>query len=254
MATAAKACQACRQPAALFPFTMAFQPIVDTLAQRIVAHEALVRGPNREGAAIVLAQMDSTNIYAFDNACRVKAIELASSLGLQHRLNINFLPRAVYEPRACIRATLEAAKRTGFDPTRLTFEITENEDLADIDHLRAIMAEYRRQGFKVALDDVGTGYSGLARIAELCPDVIKLDRALIKGCDTDSVRLAIVAAMIRLGDDTGMQVVLEGMERQPEVDALRSVGGRFMQGFYFSRPVFEGLTTEADLAAGALIH
>ena len=168
----------------------------------------------------------------------------AAKLGIDRQLNINFLPKAVYEPRGCIRLTLDAATRTGFDKDRLTFEIVESEDIADTDHLKGIITEYRRHGFKVALDDFSTGYSGLSRLAELKPDIVKLDRALIKDCDQDRVRLAIIASMIALGAEVGIKMVLEGVERIGEVEALRSVGGRFMQGFYFARPLFEGIVRD----------
>jgi EAL domain-containing protein (putative c-di-GMP-specific phosphodiesterase class I) len=227
----------------LFPFTMAFQPVVDLVDLRIDAHEALVRGPNGESAGSILAQVNAENLYAFDQACRVKAIEMAARLGMDCQLNINFLPNAVYEPRACIRLTLDAARRHGFPLHRLTFELTEGEQVNDLQHTRNIIQEYRRRGFQIALDDFATGYSGLARLADLRPDIIKLDRALIQDCDRDRVRLAIIASLVRLGTEIGIKVVAEGVERRGEVDALRAIGVRFMQGFYFARPVFEGLAS-----------
>ncbi len=128
-------CAACRVGSRLFAFSMAFQPIVDLQYNRIDAYEALVRGPAAEGAAHVLNQVDSENTYAFDQACRVKAIELAASLGMDRQLSINFLPNAVYDPRACIQTTLKTAARTGFPLHRLTFEILESETVADTQHL-----------------------------------------------------------------------------------------------------------------------
>jgi EAL domain-containing protein (putative c-di-GMP-specific phosphodiesterase class I) len=237
-------CKACRTPTPIAPFSMAFQPIIDLQEQRIDAYEALVRSASGGGAAEVLAKVTPETVYAFDQACRVKAIELAAHLNVDRQLNINFLPNAVYQPRACIRTTLDAAARTGFSPNRLTFEIVETEVIADTSHLRNIIAEYRRQGFKVALDDFGTGYSGLSRLAELKPDIVKLDRALVKDCDRDPVRLAIIASMIRLGAEIGIKVVVEGVERSGEVDAVRSVGARFIQGFYFAKPLFEDIVRE----------
>ena len=234
-------CRACHSPEQIFPFTMAFQPIVDVQESRIDAYEALVRGPGGEGAGQMLAQVNADNVYAFDQACRVKAIEMAARLGMDRQLNINFLPNAVYEPRACIRATLNAAARTRFNPRRLTFEIVETEMIADTPHLLNIIAEYRRQGFKIALDDFATGYSGLSRLAELKPDIVKLDRAVAQDCDKDRPRLAIIASMIALGAQIDIKVVVEGVERRGEVDALRSVGARFIQGFYFAKPSFEAL-------------
>ena len=233
----------------MFPFTMAFQPIIDVQERRIDAHEALVRGLDGAGAGQILAQVDAQNIYAFDQACRVRAIELAARLGMQQTLNINFLPNAVYQPRACIQATLAVASRTGFDPTRLTFEIVETEAITDTGHLLDIIAEYHQQGFRVALDDFATGYSGLARLAELKPDIVKLDRALIRDCDRDRTRLAIVSSMLALGREIGVKIVVEGVERADELAALRDVGARYMQGFHFARPAFEALADTAAIFA-----
>ena len=245
---AASACAACRDGTAIFPFTMAFQPIVDLRDSRIDAYEALVRGPGGEGAGHVLAQVTPENTYAFDQACRVKAIGLASRLGIDRRLSINFLPNAVYQPKACIQATLRAATSTGFPRERLTFEILESESIADTAHLAAIIAEYRRHGFKIALDDFATGYSGLSRLAELKPDIIKVDRVLVTDCDKDRTRLAIIASLVSLGAEIGVKVVIEGVENASEVAALRSAGARFIQGFYFARPLFEGIVRDSDIA------
>ena len=243
------ACQACRAEPTLFPFTMAFQPIVDLTYGCIDSHEALVRGPGNEGAGHVLSQVTPETLYAFDQACRSRAIELAARLGLGTRLNINFLPNAVYEPAACLRATMLASRRFGFPAARLTFEIVETEDIADAAHLQRIIGEYRRQGLQVALDDFGSGYSGLVRLATLRPDIVKVDRELVQDCDSDQVRLGILASLVSMGQQAGVKVVFEGVERQAELKALREIGARFIQGYLFARPVFEGLACEGDIRA-----
>ena len=106
-------CEGCRDGETLdFDFTMAFQPIVDLGARRVWGYEALVRGVNGDGAGAVLARVNDRNRYRFDQACRVKAIGAAGKLfnGEHLRLSINFMPNAVYEPAACIRSSLAAAK------------------------------------------------------------------------------------------------------------------------------------------------
>ncbi|WP_419757289.1 EAL domain-containing protein [Acidisoma sp.] len=240
-------CQGCKGGQTALDFTMALQPIVDLEMRTVVAHEALVRGLAGESARHVMAEINKDNLYAFDQACRTRAIGLASRLGLLTRLNINFLPNAVYEPVACIRATLAAAASAGFPPTQLTFEVVESEDLADAGHLRKIIETYRRIGFRIALDDFGSGYSGLARLADLRPDSIKVDRSLVEDCDHDLTRRAILGNILNLGRDIGVDVILEGVERIGEVEALRSIGGRFMQGFYFGRPAFEAMVSGNDI-------
>jgi len=233
-----------------FDFTMAFQPIVDVESGRPWAHEALVRGRNGQGAGWVLGQVTDDNRYAFDQACRVKAIELASGLGLRDaRLSINFLPNAVYKAETCIRATLEAAARTGFPPDRIIFEVTENERVVDHAHLLSIVAEYKRQGFLTAIDDFGAGYSGLNLLAEFQPDIIKLDMELTRHIDRDRTRRSIVGAILTVCRDLGITPVAEGVETPAEARTLRDLGITLMQGYLFAKPALEALldATATDL-------
>jgi EAL domain-containing protein (putative c-di-GMP-specific phosphodiesterase class I) len=226
-------------------FSMAFQPIIDVAARKVFAHEALVRGPAGEGAWSVLSTVDETNRYAFDQQCRVKAIELASSLYGQDdnvSLSINFMPNAVYEPRACIRLTLAAAMRTKFPTKNIIFEFTENEQL-DTAHLFNILRTYRDMGFRTAIDDFGAGHAGLALLAEFQPDIAKLDMALIRGIDTDTARQKIVRHTVAMLDDLGVTPLCEGIETVGELQVLADLGVKLMQGYLIARPEFESLAT-----------
>lgn len=237
-------CQGCKDGAAFgLPFTMAFQPIVDIVNKRVFTHEALVRGLNAEGASSVLAQVTAANRYAFDQMCRTKAIELAAGLNMTDGpalLSINFMPNAVYEPRACIRQTLIAAERFGLPPERIIFEFTESEKL-DATHVLDILHTYRGIGFKTAIDDFGAGHANLGLLSEFQPDIVKLDMALIRDIHIDPVRRAIVSNLVRMFRDLGITVICEGIEVQQEFDVLRDMGVELMQGFLLQRPVLEGL-------------
>lgn len=243
----ATVCGACGDAAQKIDFTMAFQPVVNVATRRIEAHEALVRGRAREGAAHILSQITPENRYLFDQSCRVTAIEMASSLHLSQSLHINFLPNAVYNPAACIRRSLDAAAGSGLALERITFEIIEHEDLAELGHLQRIIAEYRKHGFKIALDDFGTGYSGLSRLAELQPDIVKLDRALVHECDRHAARLTVIAAMVELCGKLGIALIAEGVETPAEAQTLAQVGVRLMQGYCFARPAFEALIPDSEI-------
>lgn len=217
---------------------MAFQPIVDVKERRVFAHEALVRGVNGEGAGAVLAQVSPVNRYAFDQTCRVKAIELASNLKLVDDgslLSINFLPNAVYEPRACIRLTLAAAMRTGFPVQRIMFEFTEVERL-DSAHVLNILRTYRAMGFKTAIDDFGAGYAGLGLLSDFQPDLVKLDMDLIRGLGKSSVKRTIVRNTLNMLRDLGITPICEGVETIDEFERLRDLGVDLMQGYLFSKP------------------
>ena len=167
-------CTACRHGEELgFDFTMAFQPIVERSTGAVFAQEALVRGPDGQGAGWVFDHVTSENLYHFDQACRTRAIELASELELEQMLSINFMPNAVYKPERCLQTTLRVADETGFPINRLIFEIVETEDISDLDHLTDIIDVYRAFGMKIALDDVGAGHAGLHRVVDLETDIVK---------------------------------------------------------------------------------
>lgn len=238
------ACAGCRNGVALpVTFTMAFQPIVDVVAGRVFAYEALVRGQDGQSAGDILGQIEPAMIYKFDQACRVKAIELAGRLFAPDdaKLSINFMPNAVYEPDACIRASLMAARRAQFDPRRVMFEFTENEPMRDIAHVRRIAASYRSRGFTIAIDDFGAGHSGLTLLADLTPDVVKLDMALIRGIDACRSRQAIVAGIVRIAEVLGIACVAEGVETAEELRTLTATGIRLVQGYVLARPALEAL-------------
>ncbi|MFJ3522483.1 EAL domain-containing protein [Pseudomonas sp. NPDC090203] len=234
-------CAECRNLDNLgFSFTMAFQPIFNVRTGLPYAYEALVRGLNGESAASILGLVNDQNRYRFDQACRVRAIELAAELGLPAipdcKLSINFLPNAVYRAETCIRATLEAARTFDFPVERLMFEVTEGERVDDPDHLKSIFQEYERQGFTTAIDDFGSGYSGLNFLAMFQPNVLKIDMALTRGIDRDGVRRAIVEGIVLVSERLGITVVAEGIETLEERDTLLALGVDLMQGFLFAKP------------------
>lgn len=237
-------CNRCDTPVP-FDFTMAFQPIVNVNRHTTVYHEALVRGPNGESAGSILHGVTDELMYRFDQACRIKAIELASRLGMQEPLSINFMPNAVYEPEACIKATLETSRRVGWPTERLNFEITETERVQDRAHMRSIIDSYRAMGFTTSLDDFGSGYANLDLLTELRPDTLKVDRQLVMGCDTDPRRQALLRGIATLAESLDVALVAEGVETREESRCLVDLGMPVQQGFYYARPAFEAI---ADIA------
>ncbi len=206
-----------------FEFSMAFQPIVDVASRDVFAYEALVRGPDGASAASILAQVDDRNLYTFDQACRVRALELAHALGCDRRLSINFLPNAVYAPEACIQATLATAERLGWPVSQLMFEIIETEAVRDRLHLQNIVEAYNAMGFTTALDDFGAGYANLDLLVDLRPDVIKIDRELVRDIPNAPRRKALVEGLIDLAAKLEIRLIAEGVETAGEAGmALRS--------------------------------
>ncbi|MEO6365808.1 MAG: EAL domain-containing protein [Luteimonas sp.] len=220
---------------------MAFQPIVDCTTRSVFAYEALVRGMDGEGAGAVIARVRPEQMYRFDQTCRVKAIATAARLKMQTRLSINFIPNAVYEPSTCIRLTLAAAEKCGFDPTMLIFEVTESERIRDTQHVVRIIKDYQRRGFLTAIDDFGAGYAGLNLLAEFQPDIVKLDMALVRDIDKDKVRRSIMAGIIATCRDLGCEILAEGVESAGEYRTLRDLGITLFQGYAFAKPGLETL-------------
>ena len=235
-------CEHCACGAGLdFDFSFAFQPIVDADTGGILAHEALVRGLNGEGAGEVLGRVTRKNMYRFDQACRVKAVKLASELGMTSKLCINFMPNAVYRAETCILTTLAAANRYDFDTSRLVFEFTEVENLADTDHLISIIDAYEEMGFDIALDDYGAGYSRMNLLTDTTPEYLKLDMSLIRDVEQYPRKQAVIEGVLLTNDRLGIATIAEGVETEAEYQWCRGMGIRYFQGYLLARPGFETL-------------
>jgi EAL domain-containing protein (putative c-di-GMP-specific phosphodiesterase class I) len=119
---------------------------------------------------------------------------------------------------------------------RVVLEITEHEALADYGALAARLAPLREHGLRVAVDDVGAGYASLRHALQLAPDMVKMDMSLTRDVDRDPGRRALAAALISFADETEMTIVAEGIETEGELEALRTLGVQYGQGFYLARP------------------
>ena len=248
-------CKGCGDGAELpFKFKMAFQPIVDVAAHRVWGYEALVRGPEGESAHSVLSQLTDDQLYRFDQAARVMAIETAGKLfdDPHARLSINFMPNAVYEPRACIQKSLEAARRARFPAANLMFEFTENERMSDPKHVENIVSAYKALGFWTALDDFGAGYAGLSLLARLQPNLIKIDMELLRDIHLSQARQVIVSALATMARELDITLLAEGVESEAELTVLRAAGIRLFQGYHFAKPGFMSLPAVQGLRPSGL--
>lgn len=239
-------CQKCNPQELAIEFTMAFQPIVNFAGKHVWGYETLVRGLNNEPAGFILGKIDDDNVHSFDQTIRSKAIKLAHSLNFSEKLSINFLPNAVYKPENCIQSTLAVCDELGFDTQRIMFEVTEAEKITDHTHLKNIFQEYKKHNFLTAIDDFGAGYSGLNLLAEWQPDVIKLDMNLIRDIHENKTKQLIVKSILSVCDGLGISVISEGVESKNELLQLVDFGINLFQGFYFAKPLFEGLPEVKD--------
>ena len=241
-------------PAALGGLKMAFQPIFDLRSGAVFGHEALVRaeaGGHFYGAGELLAAAPAHGgLHVFDRQARQAAIHQGAELTRSGNLLINFMPGVIYDPEVCLNTTFAACRQSSVDPSRLIFEVVETEDFPDLDLLRGVLERYRREGMRVALDDLGAGHSSLLYLEALRPDLVKLDKGLLIGITADDPRVSLVAALIRYAHQLGVQVVAEGLETAAELKLAAALGADLGQGYGLGRPAFErDVATEATSSA-----
>ncbi|WBF67604.1 EAL domain-containing protein [Desulfovibrio subterraneus] len=219
-----------------------YHPIVSAHdPQQVFAYECLARGLDDNGAIIPPLRMFSIArradmLFNLDRACRLAAIRDARIYSLDAKMFINFNPTAIYRPEFCLRTTMAAIEETGLKPENIVFEVVESEETHDVGHLLSVLDYYRERGFKVALDDIGAGYSSLNLLAKLKPDYIKLDMELVRNVDTDEYKSGITSALLELSNKLNITSVAEGVETQGEWNWLKEHGADLLQGYYFAKP------------------
>jgi EAL domain-containing protein (putative c-di-GMP-specific phosphodiesterase class I) len=219
-----------------------FQPIVPANApHQVFAYEMLLRGIDEQGQLVFPGRIFSVAraadlLFQVDRAARLSAIRQARRHSVDAHLFINFVPTAIYDPEFCLRSTVLEIERAGISAERVVFEVTESEQVHDVAHLGRIMHFYRERGFRLALDDVGAGYSSLTLLPELRPDFIKLDMGLVHGVDRDPYRATIAQKLLELAQSLGVRTVAEGVETRGEYDWLVEHGADLVQGWLFARP------------------
>ena len=219
------------------PFSFAFQPVINISTGSIYAYEALARGCRNEPANQVFQQVDKTNLYQFDEILRQKAISLAAKLGIGCNLSLNLLPQTLLHSQTALASSLTAAKSVGIPPELLTIEVMESELIDDICQFAKLINQYRETGISLAIDDFGSGYSGLNLLADFQPDSVKIDLSLIRSIDTRGPRQAIVRGIIRTCQDLGIDIIAEGVETQADWNLIVQIGCNEVQGYYVARPM-----------------
>jgi EAL domain-containing protein (putative c-di-GMP-specific phosphodiesterase class I) len=133
--------------------------------------------------------------------------------------------------------TPEFARLIGELPLdRVLLELSEHDAVEDYAAITRVLAPFRAAGMRLAIDDVGAGFSSLRHIVVTAPDVIKIDRSIVSGLDTDPVLARLVESLVAFGHGGGMTVVAEGIETEQEAGTLRSLGVDLGQGWFYGRP------------------
>lgn len=213
---------------------MALQPIINLTSNSTSGYEALARfplSPGRPTPDVWFAAADRLGMGAALEASAVRsALRLLPRIPEGRALAVN-----VSAPALLADPTIEEAL-LGADGPCLVLELTENHKIAQDDVLNRALVRIRAHGIRLAIDDAGSGYSGLQRILALAPDVVKLDRTLIHGIASHPGRQAMCVAMVTFTERTGATLVVEGVETIADLNTLRELGVSHAQGFLLGHP------------------
>lgn len=214
------------------------QPIVD-VEEQIYAHEMLARFKDENGIPLApypvfTAAKKRNRTYALDRVCRLSAVR--NSVNVVGKVFINFIPTSIYSPEHCLRSTVQLAEELEIDPGRFVFEVVETEEVDDIEHLKSILAYYRKKGFNYALDDVGEGFSTVEVLEELKPHYMKLDMKFVRGISSDLQKQLAAKKILNAAIKVGSIPLAEGVEDRVDFDWLKAAGFKLFQGYLFGKP------------------
>jgi EAL domain-containing protein (putative c-di-GMP-specific phosphodiesterase class I)/GGDEF domain-containing protein len=217
-----------------------FQPIFRVPQRTIVGYEALCRGPEGsylEPAERILGFAERSGMLGeLEELCIEKALSNGHRLPLGSTLFLNLSFRGLEYLEGERGGLMVLARQAGWSPREIVLEITEHTYAEDPERILKRVMKLRSQGFRVAIDDMGTGYSSLHTLADVKPDYIKLDGMLVQGIASEPIKRNLISAIIGFAHTSQSLVIAEGVERQEEVTALQDLGVFLLQGFFFARP------------------
>lgn len=149
---------------------------------------------------------------------------------------INIMPQVLADPSYRTGETIELLNLYGFSPEQMVLELTEKEAVTDYDQFIKAIKHYKKQGFRLAVDDAGSGYNSLKTLIKLKPDFIKLDKSLIRGIHTENSQKYLVELLLDYAKNSGIQVIAEGIETPEELTLLQELSVDFGQGYHLGRP------------------
>ncbi|KHE69085.1 EAL domain-containing protein [Halobacillus sp. BBL2006] len=220
-------------------FTSHLQPIIDMRENRIFGYEALLRTKDHiiaPGELFHYAQASGLQSM-LDQKARRSAVKAKSEhLEIGQKIFINFLPSTIYVPEFCLQHTFQIVEEFDIDPSDLVFEVVETEKISDVQHLKSILDTYKTSGMKVALDDVGTGYSTIEMLSLLKPDYLKIDKSYIRDCHKDKTNQEFLHQVMNRAAKLGIHVLAEGIETEEEWHWLQTMGVDYGQGYFLGKP------------------
>ncbi|MCE4046305.1 EAL domain-containing protein [Lysinibacillus fusiformis] len=226
-----------------------FQPIVDLQTAQTIGFEALNRPIPSELFTSVdqfyefVGQTDC--VFLFECFCRNLSLQRFKERMDNDLVDKNLLvflnihPNVLLDKKYHSGETLQLLKELGIKPQQVVFELTERSAVIDFVEFERVLSHYRSQGYRIAVDDVGSGYNSLKTLIYLKPEFIKLDRSLIKCIDQISEQQQLVTLLMKYAEQAKTKIIAEGIERQEELEYLHRIGIHYAQGYAIGKPAKE---------------
>lgn len=220
--------------------TPLFQPIIRMQSGEIIGYEGLIRGPSDSPLHSPLNLFKVARDYGLsvevEHLCRRITLEKFAELQLPGRLFLNVSPECLIQPDVRLGETLGYIHEVGINPERVIIELTESQPTYDYDLLREAVKHYRAMGFRIAIDDLGEGFSSLRLWSELRPEYVKIDMHFVQGINQDPIKLQFVRSIQEIAEKSGTIVIAEGIETDAELLMIRDLGVAYGQGYKIARP------------------
>jgi len=230
-----------------------FQPIVSLKNGELLGYEALSRGPDNSVFKNPEKLFDFARMYGrlwdLEFLCRIKALGNYSKYSNPSLIFLNVDPRIIDDEKFRKGFTKDFLREFKINPENVVFEITEKNSVIDITNFKKVINNYKDQGYKIAIDDAGSGYSGLKLIADIHPHYIKLDMNLIRDIDKDGLKYALIRTFYDFCRITDIKLIAEGIETENELNSLIEIGIDYGQGYLIRRPSEELPSVSEEFAA-----
>jgi EAL domain-containing protein (putative c-di-GMP-specific phosphodiesterase class I) len=218
-----------------------FQPVFDLSSGEMIGTEALSRGPRGsefESGETLFSLADRTELLIpLERVCRQRSLEAAAYANPRLQIFLNLSPAAASDPEFLGPLFREQVQSFGIEPDRIVLEITERTYAVYEGLFREVLSRFRQQNFRIAVDDVGTGYSNLSSLAEIEPDYLKFDNVFVRGIDRRRVKQDLLEALMSFARKMKTKVIAEGIESKEELKVLQNLGVPYGQGFLLARPM-----------------
>lgn len=239
-----------------------FQPILDLRGRAYLGFEGLIRGPEGSPLEFPLqlfaAAREADRLLELERSCRETIFKAFAEQHLPGRLFVNSSPTSLRDPAFRNGTTMDLLRDLGLTPNRIVIEVTENQQIDDFPALRDALLHYRGLGYRIAIDDLGEGFSNLRMWSELRPEFVKIDRHFVHGIADDPLKFQLVRSMHDIAETSGAFIIAEGIEREADFTTIRDLGIACGQGYFIARPTAKPpiqpeKTALSALAAGQIM-